>query len=171
MKQTLIVCSVIILIGVITNCPVWARGGGHGGGFGGGHFSGGGHFGGGHHGGWGHYGGGHHFGNGWRYGGGYGYGPSIYGLGIGLGLGYGFGGYYGGYPYYGGFGYGGYGYPSTVVNVPAIPPVYIQQSQPVVQQYPAGFWYYCNNPEGYYPYVKQCLNTWQQVAPAPSANP
>jgi hypothetical protein len=162
MKKFSVTCLAIILFGAITCNPVWARGGGggHGGGFGDGHFGGGSHFG----------GGGGHYGGGWGHGGGYGYGRGIYGLGLGLGLGYGLG-YYGGYPYYGGYGYGGYGYPSTVVTVPATPPVYIQQTPPVAQQYQSGYWYYCSNPEGYYPYIKQCLNGWQQVAPTPPTHP
>jgi hypothetical protein len=87
-----------------------------------------------------------------------------YGLGLlGLGVGYGLGSYYGGYysPYY--------GYPPTVVTVPVNPPVYIQQTPPATQQYPAGYWYYCTNPQGYYPYVKQCPSGWQQVEPTPPA--
>lgn len=155
MKQIKVVCLVIVLIGSITGNCAWARGGGgHGGGFGGGHYGGG--FG-------GHYGGGH-------YGGGYGHGNFGYG-GLGLGLGYGlgyygrYGGYgYGGYPYYS---YPYYSYPPAVVTVPIAPPVYIQQTPPVVQQNPFGYWYYCNNPEGYYPYIKQCPSGWQQVEPTP----
>lgn len=102
------------------------------------------------------HGGGHH-GGGRHYGGGWGYGHGGYYGGIGLGI-------YG-WPYY--FPY--YAYPPAVVTVPATPPVYIQQSAPTVQQYPSGYWYYCYNPEGYYPYIKKCLNDWQQVEPIPSA--
>ncbi len=121
--------------------PVYARGGG-GGGHGGGHFGGGG----------GHFGGGYYRGGGWGWG----------GLGLGLGLGlaypyYGYGGYYG-YPYY--------GYPATTV-VQAPPQTYIQQQAPAAQQNPSGYWYYCNDPQGYYPYVKACPDGWQQVAPTP----
>ncbi|MDO9271167.1 MAG: hypothetical protein Q7T96_18845 [Methylobacter sp.] len=64
------------------------------------------------------------------------------------------------YPYY---------YPPTVITVPVTPPVYIQQSPPAAQQYPSGYWYYCNNPEGYYPYIKECPRGWQQVEPIPSS--
>lgn len=28
-------------------------------------------------------------------------------------------------------------------------------------------WYYCRNPEGYYPYVKHCNGEWQQVPATP----
>jgi hypothetical protein len=99
--------------------------------------------GGGHYGGWGH--GGHYS-----------------GLGLALGLGYGLG-YYGN-SYYSPY----YAYPPTVVTVPVAPPVYIQQAPPVTQQYPVGYWYYCNDPQGYYPYIKQCPNGWQQIEPIPT---
>ena len=143
MKQITVACLVIVLIGSITSTSVWAHGGGggHGGGCGG----------------WGgHYGGGH-------YGGGWGYGRGGYygGIGLGLGLGYGLG-YYGGYPYY--------AYPPVVSTVPVAPPVYIQQAAPQpVPQPQANYWHYCRNPEGYYPYVKECPGGWQQVAPTPPA--
>jgi hypothetical protein len=58
-------------------------------------------------------------------------------------------------------------YPPTVITVPVTPPVYIQQPPPAVQQYPSGYWYYCRNPEGYYPYVQECPRGWQQVEPTP----
>lgn len=61
-----------------------------------------------------------------------------------------------------------YAPPQTIITVPATPPTYIQQSPPVANQNPGGYWYYCDNPEGYYPYVKECLNTWQQVEPTPA---
>jgi hypothetical protein len=48
--------------------------------------------------------------------------------------------------------------------------VYIQR-QEVVQVQPqaqaANYWHYCRNPEGYYPYVKNCPDGWLQVAPQP----
>ncbi len=80
--------------------------------------------------------------------------------------GYGFGGYGLGYPFY----YPpAYAYPPTVV-VPTTPPVYIQQqqAQPVQPAQPqTNYWYYCQNPDGYYPYVKNCPGGWLQVAPQP----
>jgi hypothetical protein len=30
------------------------------------------------------------------------------------------------------------------------------------------YWYYCRDPEGYYPYVRQCNGAWEPVAPQPS---
>lgn len=61
-------------------------------------------------------------------------------------------------------------YPPTVVTVPVNPPVYIQQSPPAADPYPEGYWYYCHNPDGYYPYIKECPGGWQQVEPTPPAN-
>ncbi len=140
----LVVCS---LYSTINSAE--GHGGGHGGfggGFGGGGWHGGGGFGGG---GW-H--GGHH-GGGWHGGGIY-FGSPFYN------------------PYYSSPYYNNY-YPPTIVTTPAAPPVYIQQA-PQPQQQPsqnlaAGYWYYCHNPDGYYPYVKQCPGGWQQVAPTPPA--
>lgn len=45
------------------------------------------------------------------------------------------------------------------------PPVYIQQEAPA-QQYQQ-YWYYCENPKGYYPYVQQCPGGWLKVVPNP----
>lgn len=63
------------------------------------------------------------------------------------------------YPYY---------YPPAIVTVPAQPPVYIERPAPsTTPSLPAGYWYYCANPPGYYPYVQECPNGWQQVSPNP----
>ena len=32
-----------------------------------------------------------------------------------------------------------------------------------------GYWYYCANPQGYYPYVRQCSGQWQTVPAMPDA--
>lgn len=64
------------------------------------------------------------------------------------------------YPYY--------SYPPVVV-APSPPPVYVEQgssSSPPSQQY----WYFCGDPQGYYPYVQQCPSGWQQVTPQPPDN-
>jgi hypothetical protein len=34
---------------------------------------------------------------------------------------------------------------------------------------PQQFWYYCDNPQGYYPYVANCSGAWRQVAPTPQS--
>lgn len=109
---------------------------------------------------------------------------------LSIGLGYYGPGYYGGYGYggygFGRYGFGGYGYgypsyyfppayayPPTVI-VPATPPVYIEQQaqqQPAQSAQPtqprANYWYYCKDPDGYYPYVRECPGGWLQVAPQP----
>jgi hypothetical protein len=85
------------------------------------------------------------------------------GIGIYWGPGWGWPWYYPP-PYY---------YPPTVVAVPSAPPVYIEQSPPapVPQAYaPApqdNSWYYCGSSRTYYPYVRDCPEGWQRVAPQP----
>lgn len=55
---------------------------------------------------------------------------------------------------------------------PAAPPVYIEQPQAAApaqtqpQTQPSdGYWYYCPSAQNYYPYVEQCAEGWQRVAP------
>ena len=31
---------------------------------------------------------------------------------------------------------------------------------------PSYYWYYCTNPEGYYPYVQECRGTWHALPPS-----
>ena len=69
--------------------------------------------------------------------------------------------YPGYYPYY---------YPPPVVTVPAEPPVYIERDAGPTPQSSA-YWYYCSQPRGYYPHVKQCPGGWQPVAPQPPPPP
>jgi len=58
---------------------------------------------------------------------------------------------------------------------PAEPPVYVERGQPPAaaqtEPEPGNYWYYCSNPDGYYPYVKQCPGGWQRVAPQPPSSP
>jgi len=51
------------------------------------------------------------------------------------------------------------------------PPVVVESPPVYVEQQPAtpGYWYYCQNPNGYYPYVSQCPGGWTPVAPTPPA--
>ena len=93
-------------------------------------------------------------GHGGGHGGGMGWGPVI-GLGIGLGL-LGLT-----YPYYGNPYYSGYG-PAPVIQQPAAE-MYVQPSPQ--QSSEPNYWYYCQSPEGYYPYVKHCPGGWMQVVP------
>lgn len=60
-------------------------------------------------------------------------------------------------PYY-------YPYYPSVITVPVEPPVYIEQ-EPGTSG--TQYWYHCDNPEGYYPYIKNCPGGWQRVTPAP----
>jgi hypothetical protein len=56
-----------------------------------------------------------------------------------------------------------YGYRSgrPIVVQPAPAVVYIERTVPSSQP----LWYFCNHPQGYYPYVKQCTSPWRAVAP------
>ncbi len=54
-----------------------------------------------------------------------------------------------------------YAYSPPVAVEPAPPPAYIE---PAPQQ----VWYFCENPQGYYPYVSQCPGGWRQVVPQPA---
>ncbi|MFA7268765.1 MAG: hypothetical protein WC073_05435 [Sterolibacterium sp.] len=60
-----------------------------------------------------------------------------------------------------------YFYPAAVYPYPDPyqPPVVIVPPTETAPQY----WYYCNNPAGYYPYVAQCSTGWQRVAANPSS--
>lgn len=68
-------------------------------------------------------------------------------------------------PYY----YPPYYYPPAVVTVPVEPPVYIERDEEDSPTAPeaSAYWYYCADPQGYYPYVKRCPGGWQAVAPQP----
>jgi hypothetical protein len=118
-------------------------------------------------------GGGHggkwHGGHGGKWHGGHGWGGPRVGIGIGLGPFWGpyWGPYWGSYwrPYAYGYPYG-YAYPPVVAAPPT--QVYLQPSpQASVPPPPSASWYYCDNPQGYYPYVQQCPGGWRAVAPTP----
>ena len=92
--------------------------------------------------------------------------------------------YYGGWPAWG-FGFGAFGYmppyypPAYYGYPPAagrfVPPaVYIERKETAQPAQPAtasqaNYWHYCRSAEGYYPYVKECPDGWEQVAPTPQA--
>ena len=59
------------------------------------------------------------------------------------------------YPYYA---------PPTVVE-PEQPEEYIM---PTPQAGETGYWYYCKDANGYYPYVKSCPGGWLRVVPSPA---
>lgn len=58
-------------------------------------------------------------------------------------------------------------YAPPIMTVPVRPPVYIQREELKVSQPQAGYWYYCQNPAGYYPTVKNCSRDWILVPPRP----
>jgi hypothetical protein len=42
----------------------------------------------------------------------------------------------------------------------------LEESMEYVQpDAPPGYWYYCQEPAGYYPYVQQCPTEWLTVLP------
>ena len=54
--------------------------------------------------------------------------------------------------------------PPVVVSAPPMAmPAPMTASAPMA----ASYWYYCQNPQGYYPYVPQCPSGWMQVVPRP----
>lgn len=79
------------------------------------------------------------------------------------------------YPYARSYGY----YPPTrVIMMPAAPTVYVERIAPPVyverDPYSAlpgapssDWWYYCGSSRSYYPYVRECREGWQRVAPLP----
>ncbi|HEX7052667.1 MAG TPA: hypothetical protein VF211_01885 [Burkholderiales bacterium] len=58
-----------------------------------------------------------------------------------------------------------YYYAPVVVAPPAAPPVYVERGDAQAQS--QGYWYYCEQSRGYYPYVKECPGGWKAVPPAP----
>jgi hypothetical protein len=65
-----------------------------------------------------------------------------------------------------------YFYPAPIYPYPDpyVPPVVTAQAAPPT----APVWYYCSNPQGYYPYVPECSLPWQPVpasATAPTPAP
>ena len=146
MKKIYLLLLVVFVVLSIVALPVPAMsaGGGHGGG---GHGGGG-------HGGWGHSGWGH---GGWGHGG-WGYGGWGWGWGLGLDP------WWWGYPYYYYSYYDGYNpyYAAPPVGIQRQPQVYVQ---PAPQQEEQSYWYFCSNPQGYYPYVKKCPGGWMKVVP------
>lgn len=66
-------------------------------------------------------------------------------------------------------------YPYSPYAAPyyAAPPVIVQQPPAYVAPEPPqapAYWYYCQSPQGYFPYVQQCPQGWMQVVP-PAAPP
>ncbi len=139
--RIILILSVVFFVAISPPMYAWAAHGGWGHGHGGWHY--GGHYG--WHSGWGYHGGYYPY---WHY-------PYYWG----------WGGVYLGWPYVG-WPYGVYaGYP--YMGWPYYPPAVTEAPQPYTapdQQQPE-YWYYCQNPQGYYPYVKSCPGGWIPVVP------
>ena len=58
----------------------------------------------------------------------------------------------------------GYYYSAPVVVESS--PTYVERSAPSPQPSQSTTWSYCANPQGYYPYVKDCKVPWRSVDPA-----
>lgn len=90
--------------------------------------------------------------------GGWGWGPAV-GLGLlGLGLWEASSPHYA-YPYY------PYAYPGPVVIQQPATEVYVQPAPQRAAE--SGYWYYCQDSQGYYPYVRRCPGGWMKVVPSP----
>jgi hypothetical protein len=78
--------------------------------------------------------------------------------------------YHYGRPYgYPGWGYG-YPYPPGVIVAPPVvvspPPPTVYIERPVeTEPLAAGYWYWCADPQGWYPEVPECVAGWQPVPP------
>jgi hypothetical protein len=78
--------------------------------------------------------------------------------------------YYRGH-HYGGSRYyfrGSFVFPWYPYGYHASPPVIIQQKPPVYvqpEQEKENYWYYCPDPQGYYPYIRDCASGWMKVVP------
>lgn len=72
-------------------------------------------------------------------------------------------------------GYYPWGYPWAYPYYPA--PGVVQYAPPPGYAVPPGappqqqFWYRCGNPEGYFPYVQNCMTGWEQVPVTPNGAP
>jgi hypothetical protein len=65
--------------------------------------------------------------------------------------------------------FGPYWEPSPSAYPYIYPPAVVQPSPQVYVQLPPSqqYWYYCDDPPGYYPYVQECPTGWRAVAPTP----
>lgn len=80
-----------------------------------------------------------------------------FGVGVVIGPGWGPGWWGPYYPYY--------SYPYYPYAAPVIPQQQEEYIQPAPQLNEQNYWYFCQNPEGYYPYVKKCPKGWMKVVP------
>jgi hypothetical protein len=67
-----------------------------------------------------------------------------------------------------------YFYPRPIYPYPMyVPPAIVEQQAPPtpVGLPPAENWYFCDNPQGYYPYVASCNGPWRSVPTTPPPPP
>jgi hypothetical protein len=70
-----------------------------------------------------------------------------------------------------------YPYPYPAYNYappyypPAPPTTVVQQQAPPRGPAPVQYWYYCDNPRGFYPYVQSCGAGWKPVPAQPPGAP
>jgi hypothetical protein len=81
-------------------------------------------------------------------------------VGIGLYFGPGLWWPYSYYPYYPYYSYPYYPPSRVIIEQPS--EMYVQ---PAPQAEAPRYWYYCQEPQGYYPYVKKCPKGWMKVVP------
>ena len=74
--------------------------------------------------------------------------------------------YYPAYPYPA-YPYPAYSYSYAPPYYPPAPPVTMAQQAPPPGPAPVQYWYYCDNPRGYYPYVRSCGAGWRAVPAQP----
>lgn len=73
-------------------------------------------------------------------------------------------GWWGPYPYYPYYPY--YSPPSVIVQ--PTPEIHVQ---PPPQTETPSYWYYCKDPQGYYPTVQRCPKGWMRVVPPANPSP
>jgi hypothetical protein len=85
----------------------------------------------------------------------FGHGGGHVGIGLFVGPDWWGPGWWGPYPYY-----PYYQSPPVIVQPP--PEIYVQ---PAPQAEEPNYWYFCPEPQGYYPYIKTCPKGWMKVVP------
>ena len=68
-------------------------------------------------------------------------------------------------PGWGWWGYPYYPYPYYPYYPDYSPP---QEQYEYVEPEEPAYWYFCQDPKGYYPYVKRCPKGWLKVIPTPA---
>ena len=67
------------------------------------------------------------------------------------------------------YGVPAYAYPVPVEMPPPQPMVYVER-EPAQAPAAQSYWYYCEKPAGYWPYVEACPAGWRAVVPQPPPN-